>query len=119
MTAATIYMALLGAEGLERVAAASHANTGLLVERLSEHNGVSRVFSGPFFHEAVLRLERPVAGVLQALANAGICGGYALEQDFPELGNALLVCATEARSREDIERYGQELGRILTGAQAA
>ncbi len=119
VTAATIYMSLLGAEGLERVAAASHANTGLLVARLTENKGVSRVFSGPFFHEAVLRLEQPVAGVLRALANAGICGGYALEEDFPELGNALLVCATEARSEEDIERYGRELERVLKDARAA
>ncbi len=119
VTAATIYMALLGSEGLARVAATSHANTARLVEALTAINGVSRVFSGPFFHEAVLRLERPVKPVLEALAEAGICGGFSLAEDFGALGNALLVCATETRSPADIERYAGELRRVLKSVQAA
>lgn len=119
VTAATIYMALLGSEGLARVAALSHANTIQLLEALTAINGVSRVFTGPYFHEAVLRLERPVAPVLEALAEVGICGGYALEEDFGELGNCLLVCATETRTAADIERYASEMRRILTSVQAA
>jgi len=56
VTAATIHTALLGAEGLERVALNCHANTSALVEKLTAIEGVSRVFSGPYFHEAVQRL---------------------------------------------------------------
>jgi len=119
VTAATIHMAMLGSEGLERVAAASHANTQRLVEALTGLGGVKRVFSGPFFHEAVLELERPVEAVLEALADAGICGGYSLRESFPQLGNALMVCATETRNAADIDRYAQELKRILKGARAA
>src|SRR5690606_5169645 len=39
MTAATIYMSLMGPEGLERVAAASHARTRELVAALTRVNG--------------------------------------------------------------------------------
>ncbi len=119
VTAATIHMAMLGAEGLERVAAVSHANTMQLVEALTALSGVSRVFRGPIFHEAVLQLDRPVHPVLKELADAGICGGHALVDDFPELGNALLVCATETRSAADIDMYARELKRILKSAWAA
>lgn len=119
VTAATIHMAMLGAEGLERVAAVSHANTRQLMETLTQISGVERMFQGPFFHEVVLELERPVAGVLEALADVGICGGYALGESYPELGNALLVCATETRSAADINQYALELKRILKGAIAA
>lgn len=119
VTAATIHMAMLGAEGLERVAAVSHANTLQLVEALTAIGGVKRVFDGPFFHEAVVQLERPVNAVLEALAESGICGGYALGEDFPELGNALLVCATEMRSEADIKLYARELNRVLKDARAA
>jgi len=45
VTASTIYMSLLGPEGLKRVAAASHANTRALLEKLSAIAGVKRVFS--------------------------------------------------------------------------
>jgi len=57
VTAATIYMSLLGPEGLERIAAACHANTLATIEKLTAIKGVSRVFNRPVFHEAVLRLD--------------------------------------------------------------
>ena len=59
VTAATIFMALLGPDGLRRVAAHSHANTLTLVEQLEKLPGVKRVFSSPLFHEAVISLPVP------------------------------------------------------------
>src|SRR5690606_12785604 len=93
VTAATIYMSILGAKGLERVAAASQAQTTALVDALTRIDNVRLVFGGPRFHEAVLQLDRPVRGVLDALAERGIVGGYDLSRHYPELGHALLVCA--------------------------
>src|SRR5690348_710727 len=75
VTAATIYMSLMGAAGLERVAAASHSRTRELVAALTSLAGVRQAFEGPFFHEAVVLLDRPVAPVLAALAERGILGG--------------------------------------------
>ncbi|MFA5627755.1 MAG: aminomethyl-transferring glycine dehydrogenase subunit GcvPA [Thiohalomonadaceae bacterium] len=114
VTAATIYMALVGVEGLARVAHACHANTHALVERLLQIEGVEQVFCSPYFHEVVLRIGQPVAEVLRALAVQDILGGYDLTADYPELGQALLVCATETRTVDDIERYAQNLERILS-----
>lgn len=113
VTASTIYLALLGPEGLARVAAACHANTRTLVERLTAIAGVERVFNRPFFHEAVLRLAVPVSEALRALEAQGILGGYDLTEHYPELGQALLVCATETRTSEDIAQYAQHLERIV------
>ena len=67
VTAATIYLSLMGAQGLARTAAASHARTSELVAALTRLPGVRLAFSGPYFHEAVLLLDRPVAPVLKAL----------------------------------------------------
>ena len=111
MTAATIHLALLGPAGLERVARACVARTAELVAALTRLPGVEAAFAGPRFHEAVLRLGRPVAPVLEALAGAGIVGGHDLGRDYPELGNALLVCATETRTPADIEAYARALSR--------
>jgi glycine dehydrogenase subunit 1 len=119
MTAATIYLALLGPVGLERVASACVARTRELVAALSGLPGVRTAFTGPRFHEAVLVLDRPVAPLLESLAAEGIIGGYDLSRDFPELGHALLVCATETRTSEDIETYARALGRLLDRAAAA
>jgi len=80
---------------------------------------VRAAFPGPRFHEAVLRLDRPVAPVLEALAADGIIGGFDLARDYPVLGDALLVCATETRTRADIEAYARALGGVLGRAAAA
>ena len=113
VTAATIYLALLGPAGLTRVAQASHANAAQLAQRLVALPGVTRVFSGPLFHEFVVQFNAPVADVLQALRAQGILGGLALTQDYPELGNALLVCATETKRDDDLARYADNIKRIL------
>jgi glycine dehydrogenase subunit 1 len=119
MSAATIYLALLGPAGLERVARACLARTRELVEALTSVPGVRAAFDGPRFHEAVLALDRPVAPLLEALAAEGIVGGFDLSRDYPELGHALLVCATETRTRADIESYARSLERLLGRAAAA
>ena len=113
VTAATIHMALLGPEGLKNVALASHANTRALIDKLVSLAGVLRVFAGPFFHEAVIRLNTPVAEVLRALRAQGILGGYALGGDYPELADCILVCATETKTLDDLDSYRQQLERIL------
>jgi glycine dehydrogenase subunit 1 len=60
-----------------------------------------------------------VAPVLAELARRGIVGGFDLSTDYPELGNALLVCATETRSSEDIENYANALTETLKAAVRA
>ena len=105
VTAATIYMSLLGFEGLERVAASSHANSRHLLSALNELNGVEVKFSAPHFHEFVLKLDKPLADVLAAMAEQGILAGYDLGQTYPELENHLLVCVTETKTADDIAVY--------------
>ncbi|MDP2228096.1 MAG: hypothetical protein Q8J78_11540, partial [Moraxellaceae bacterium] len=116
MTAATIYLALLGAEGLERVALASHHNIRELTTATSKIGGIERVFNRPVFHEKVLRLNKPVAGVLAHMAANGVLGGFDLSVDYPELGNALLVCTTETKTAGDIARYVSALDSALREA---
>jgi glycine dehydrogenase subunit 1 len=119
MTAATIYMSLMGPQGLERVAAASHARARELITGLTRVKGVRTAFQGPSFHEAVVLLDRPVAPVLKSLANQGILGGLDLAEFYPELGPALLVCATETKTTADIDSYVAALGEVMQSARAA
>ncbi len=113
VTAATIHMALLGAEGLRRVAAACHANTRALAERLTALPGVEPVFDRPCFHETALRLPLPVGETLRALGAQNLLGGYDLSGPYPELGQSLLACATETKTPADLDAYAEHLGRII------
>jgi glycine dehydrogenase subunit 1 len=75
--------------------------------------GVKAAFSGAHFHECVLQLDRPVAPVLTQLARNGIYGGFDHTPHYPELGHALLVCATETKTAADLARYAQALAAAL------
>jgi len=113
VTAATIHMSLLGAEGLARAAASSHHNTNSLVEQLTAINGVEQAFSGAAFHERVLRLPAEAEATLQLLANQDVLGGFNLKDDYPELGDAILVCATEQRTEDEIAEYASKLAKVV------
>ena len=119
VTAATLYMSLLGPEGLKRVASTAHANTQQLVAQLTQIPGVRLAFERPRFHEAVLQLDTSVAGVLHALEAQGINGGFDLSYLYPELGHALLVCATETKTAADLQQYAEHLARIMGRQQVA
>ena len=119
VTAATIYLSLLGPRGLAQVAATCMQRTQQLVDALTKARGVRLAFDRPRFHEAVLLLDRPVAPVLEALAARGIVGGCDISAQYPSLGHALLVCATETRTAADIETYAAALADVMQGQAAA
>jgi len=115
VTASTIYMALMGATGLRQVASASVNNTRSLVASLTAIAGVTQAFGQTSFNETVLLLDRPVGPVLDALAAEGILGGVDLSEFYPELGNALMVCATESRTAAQIEKYTAVMTGVMAG----
>jgi glycine dehydrogenase subunit 1 len=119
VTAATIYMSLLGPQGLTAVAQVSMQRTADLLAAASRIAGVKRAFSGAHFHEAVLLLDRPVTQVLANMAHQGILGGLDLSDRYPELGHALLVCATETKLAADIDAYVAALRSAMTASRAA
>ena len=84
-----------------------------LVAKLTRIPGVKLAFDGYRFHEAVLQLDRKVGDVLEGLAKRNIVGGLDLSEQYPELGNALLVCATETRTDADIDAYATALAAVL------
>lgn len=118
VTAATIYMSLLGFQGLANVALTSQARTARLSEMLCNIDGIDPLFSGAHFHEVALRLDRPVAGVLDALAASDILGGFDLSVDYPQLGDGLLVCATETKTDQDLRHFAAALTDILSAKQS-
>ncbi len=119
VTAATIYMALLGPYGLRQVAAASHARTYSLVKQL-EATGFGRRFTAPFFHEAVIDLGRPAADALERmLQETGIIGGYDLGRADKALSECLLVCVTETKTEEDLKRFSSAMQAMRQASTVA
>src|SRR5512135_1775386 len=113
VTAATITMAMLGPEGVRRVAANSMANTRKLRDRLCAIDGVTALFARPFFHEVAINLPRPAHDIVEQLAQENIVAGFALGEEYPQYENALLVCATETKTDADLERFARSLTHAL------
>ena len=114
VTAATLYMSLMGPAGMAQAAKASHANTRLLVEKLTAIDGVEVVFNSPFFHECVLRIDSPLDDLVRAITAEGIIAGMPLGADFEGLQDCLLVCATELRTEEEMDNFALHLERIVS-----
>lgn len=112
VTAATIYMSILGPEGLKRVANHSHANSLQLQEKLKNISWIEPAFDRPFFHEFVIRLKKPAQAVLKQMIDHNIQAGYPLKNDYPELGDSILVCVTETKTQADLDSYYSELSRL-------
>jgi glycine dehydrogenase subunit 1 len=100
---ATIFMSLLGKQGLREMAEQNLAKAAYARKQLSGVKGFSLVFDGPMFNEFVVRSEAPVSEVLTRLEEAGILAGIPLGKDYPELADCFLVCVTEQNQREEID----------------
>jgi glycine dehydrogenase subunit 1 len=116
VTVATIYMSLLGPEGLSQTAQHCHHNTHLLIEEIKKIPGVELVFSAPYFHEALIRLPCSAKEVLTAMHQHGIAAGYPVDEHYPNLHNSILICATEKRTAAEIEQYITALRLSVKGA---
>lgn len=119
VTAATVFMAIMGDVGLSQMAQQSMARTQSLVKALTAIPGVKLAFGAVSAHEAVLICEQPVRPLIEQLCQQGILAGVDLSFDYPSLGHALLVCCTEMTSEEDIQRYAQALKGLLKTATSS
>lgn len=101
---AVIYLTLLGPQGLRDLAEDNLEHAHRLKELL-EADGHKIKFDGPFFNEFVLELNTPAKQVIKKLAKKGIAAGYDLGQVSKELANCLLVCTTETKTEDDLQKY--------------
>ena len=112
----TIHLALLGEEGLTRLARLNHAAAVALAERLEAVPGV-RIVNRTFFNEFAVRLPCPAAPAVEALASRGVLGGIPvgrLYPDRPELADLMLVAATETATEADMDRLALGLAEVLS-----
>jgi glycine dehydrogenase subunit 1 len=93
---ATVFMTVYGKQGLRELALQNLAKSRYLAARLPLR------FSGPFFNEVVASVENPDS-VNAALLEKKIIGGLPLGRFYPELGNCMLLCATEMSRREHMD----------------
>jgi glycine dehydrogenase subunit 1 len=108
----TIHLTLLGEAGLTKLARVNHANAVALAERLARVPGVE-VLNETFFNEFTLRLRKPAAEVVEALAGQGIIAGCPVSRLAPGHDDLLIVAATEINTEEDRAAFADALSATL------
>ncbi|WP_375458789.1 aminomethyl-transferring glycine dehydrogenase subunit GcvPA [uncultured Enterovirga sp.] len=111
----TIHMTLLGETGLARLARVNHANAVALADSLADLPDVA-VLNTTFFNEFTIRLPKPAAAIVEALAERGILAGVPVSRLLPGQGldDLLLVASTEVNTDEDRAALVQGLSEALT-----
>jgi glycine dehydrogenase subunit 1 len=101
---ATIYLETLGPGGLRRVAETCVRRAHALAERLSRIQGIRISWPAPFFHEFVMDVPHPEP-FLAKLLERGFLGGLALQPNYRDLREHVLVCCTERNTEADLDAY--------------
>ena len=113
--ASTIYMSLLGKNGLQQVAELCFHKAHYASKQISDIPGFSLWSSEPFFNEFIIQTPIPVSEINDHLLDHDILGGYDLSQAYPNLSNHMLVAFTEMNSRQEIDRLVEILSEVQHG----
>ena len=97
--AALVYLSWLGKRGLPELALLCARKADYLRERMLALPGVEPYTAGPVFREFAVRLPRPAAEVVAALAGRGFLAGLDAGRFYPGLDDVLLIAVTERRTR--------------------
>lgn len=110
--ASTVYLCALGKNGLRSVAETTVRNTQYGIEKLTAAGAKVR-FGGKVFGEVVLDLGKDAKEVQEALIEEKIMAGLPLGDYYPGMEHCLLVAFTENRTRSQIDRFAEVLGKTL------
>lgn len=111
---ATVYLSLLGPDGLKETANHCLQKSRYLLDKLCESGRFEPAFKAPTFKEFVIRdRDGDVDGLLAEGLKAGYLVGVPLGQFYPELADCLLVAVTEKRTKEELDRLTELLGSAV------
>ncbi len=111
-TAATVYLSLLGKNGLKKVAELCVQKSHYALEQLEKITGIQRRFKAPFFKEFVIQTPLPPAKIIKTLLKNKILAGVDLKPFKLGLENCLLVSVTEKRTKAEIDSLVQNLKNL-------
>jgi len=103
--AATVYMSLMGKDGLPHIANLALQKSHYLAAKIAEIDGFGLKFETHFFKEFVVRSEKPVEQVLDYLKSRNVFGGVPLLRYDHELSDSFLVAVTEKRTKAELDYF--------------
>jgi len=109
--AACVYLSLIGKEGIKEIARQNVLKSHYMKDELLKLSGFKMAFDAPSFNEFVLSCSREPDKIIGDLLKHGIIGGLPLGKFYPEMKNCMLVCVTETKTKEEIDKFTGLLGK--------
>jgi glycine dehydrogenase subunit 1 len=114
--AASVYMATMGKQGMTQVAELCIQKAHYAAGEIARLPGYALAFPGqPFFKEFVIKTPADPARINEHLLSQGIIGGLPLGPHYSDMADAMLLCVTEQRTKDDIDALVAALGSFRTG----
>jgi glycine dehydrogenase subunit 1 len=113
-----VHLAWLGRHGFRELGELLARRTAYARQRLAAVDGVELLHEAPVVREFAIRLDAPVAAVLDHCAERGIAAGYPLGHEYPEHEDGLLVAITERRTPAQIDELAEAIGGAVAGFHA-
>ncbi len=101
---ASIYMATMGKVGYEEVAMQNLQKSHYAAKKINKNTKFETLFNGKFFNEFVVKSPVKIEDLNEELLKHKILGGYDLGKDYPELSGCTMICVTEKRNVEEIDK---------------
>lgn len=112
--AATIYLSLLGKEGLKETAQLCADKASYAYQRLTAIPGIKPHFHAKWvFNEMVFDLPRNATDVIGKLIEKGYAAGFPLSRYYKGMDNSILIAVTEKRTKRQIGMLAEELEAVL------
>lgn len=100
---ASIYLNVVGKDGIKEIALQNYYNAHYLLKKLLETEKFELAFEAPFFNEFVLKSYIDPQRINSELLKQNYFGPLPLMKYFPDKKNEVLFCATELTKKRDIE----------------
>lgn len=108
--ASSVFMSALGKVGVQEMAQQNINKAHYLAKQLQE-KGFEVLNQSAYFNEFVLKLSLPIKVVNQALLEKGFIGGYDVSE-LVGVDHAVLLCATEKRTKKEIDQFVEALAEV-------
>ena len=92
----TIYLSLMGKQGMKEAAQLSYAGAHYLCDELQKTGRFSLVYDQPFFNEFYVKYDGDIDTLYQRFIDAGFLGGV-------KFADGILFAVTEKRTKEEID----------------
>ncbi|MCL2064651.1 MAG: aminomethyl-transferring glycine dehydrogenase subunit GcvPA [Candidatus Cloacimonetes bacterium] len=115
--AATVYMCLMGKNGLREVAELSTKNAHYLAKEITNIKGFTLAFEKPFFKEFAIKTPTEPKIIIEELHKKEFCAGIEISvksNDKAESDKLLLIAVTEKKTKADMDNFVNALKNVIT-----